>query len=271
MADTATNAQMKSYFEEITHTANDATMPGSLYEQQLINKAYMKTAYKYDWQQTLKRWFDPLLANVDRYALQSDFRKFKFIYSQGSKLTKTELEFLNRGFGEYAVAPDSLEYMLSTFPSLTTPTFNIQGSVSAGASVVVTLDTVTGISAGDEIFIADTTLSEFTKVQGVDSVGVTITIKLANSHSAKPLYRTADGNYFQYQKTITPLSDSGDVPVLPGETHLVIPHYAASLYYSDIQEEDEAASHLGIWTRDIDEAWFAFDKLTAGESGQFTL
>lgn len=267
--DTSTLAQMRTYLEEITHTANDATFPGSAYELQLLNKAYMKTAYKYDWPQTLKRFFDAITANVDRYALQSGFRKFKFLYSRGQKLGKTEMEFIVNTFGKYAVTLDSNEYLIGQQPSSATPIYNIQGSIVAGAAVTLTLDTVDGISAGDEIYISDGATSEFTKVQSVGTLN--LVCKIVNSHTGVPLYRTVDGNYGQIQKTVTLLSGASDVPVLPGETHLIIPHYAASLYYKDIQEDDEATSHMATWLNDIDEAWLAFDKLSAGEAGQFTL
>lgn len=260
---------MRTYLEEITHTANDASFPGSVYELQLLNKAYMKTAYKYDWPETLKRAFDALIANVDRYSLQSDFRKFKFLFCQGAKLGKTEMEYIVNTFGKYAVTLDSNEYIIGQQPNTTTPVYNISGSISAGAAVTVTLDTVDGISAGDEIYINDGASSEFTKVQSVGTLN--IVCKIVNSHTGVPLYRTADGNYFQYQKTVTLLSSPTDVPVLPGETHLIIPHYAASLYYKDIQENDEATAHMSTWQGDIDEAWLAFDKLSAGESGEFIL
>lgn len=266
MADTSTLAQMRTYLEEITHTANDATFPGSAYELQLLMKAYQKTAYKYNWPQTLKRFFDTITANVDRYSLQTDFRKFTFLFSQGAKLNPTDLEYIGQNsYTEYATALDSLEYIVGNLPLTTTPVYNISGTINAGAAVTITLDTVDGISAGDEIYISGTN-AEFTKVQSVS--GLTIVAKIVSSHTSVPLYRTADGNYGQYQKLVPNLTLTTDVPILPGETHLIIPHYAAHLYYKDIQEDDRAASHLATWQTDTDEAWLAFAKTESGAAGQ---
>lgn len=272
MADTSTNTQLQAYFEEITHTAQDPNIPGSAYEQQIINKGYLKTAYKYNWPQTLKRGFDPVVANVNRYTLATDFRKFIFMRSQNMPMTPAEIEnIIASSFGEYAVALDSLEYLLGTTPTAASTAFTFSGSVIAGNAIVITLNSVSGISAGDEIFISDTTLSEFTMVQSVDSTLSTITVKLKNAHSNKTLYRVADGNYFQYQFQVTPLSAGSDVMVLPGDAHLAVPHYGAYLYYKDIEEPDKAASHLQIWTDEVDDAWLAWGKTIAGESGQFTI
>lgn len=268
-ADTLTLAQMRTYLEEITHTQNDATFPGSAYELQLIMKAYQKSAYKYNWPQTLVRFFDTITANVDRYTLQTNFRKFIFLFSQGAKLDPTDLEYIGpSAYSEYAVALDSLEYIIGCQPLSTTPIYNISGTISPGAAVTITLDTVDGISAGDEIYISGTN-AEFTKVQSVS--GLTIVAKVVSSHTSVPLYRTADGNYGQIQKIVPNLVLTTDVPIIPGETHLIIPHYAAALYYKDIQEDDRAASHMATWQSDLDEAWQAFGKTENGAVGQMII
>lgn len=271
MADTSTNTQMKSYLEEITHTANDATFPGSAYEQQILNKGYLKTAYRFHWPQTMKRWADPVIANVDRYSLQSDFREFGFMVQQAMPLEATDIEYVRKSFNKFATALDSSEYILANLPTTASTAFTFAGSYSAGSAVVITLASVSGISAGDEIFISDGASSEFTRVQSVDGTGVTITCKIRFSHSNQTLYRVDDVNYFNYQKQVTPLSGASDVPVTPGETHLSIPHYGAYLYYNDIEEPDRAAMHLAAWTAEVDEAWLAWGKTEAGEAGQFTL
>lgn len=273
----STNTQMQAYLEELVHMKNgnlsDGTaFAGSVYEQQLLNRGYEKSAYAHDWPQTMKRYADAVIANVDRYSLQSDFRKFTFMRQQGFPVTETSVDHIITGsFGEYAVTLDSSEYLLATQPTTATTAYTFAGSYSAGSAVVVTLNSVDGIAAGDELFISDTSSSEFTKVQSVDTTNITVTIKLANSHSAKTLYRVQDMVYFGYQKVITLLSAGSDVPILPSDTHLIIPHYSAYLYYKDIEEPDRAATHLEIWKDDLDDAWLAFDKTTAGESNQFTL
>lgn len=252
--------------------ADGTAFAGSVYEQQLLNKGYMKSAYLHDWPQTLKRWADVVIANVDRYALQADFRKFMFMRMQGMPLSPTSMEHIITGsFGEYATALDSLEYVLANLPNTASTAYTFSGSYSASSAVVITLNSVSGISAGDDIFISDGALSEFTKAQSVDSTLVTVTVKLRNSHNNKTLYRVSELNYFQYQFQITPLAAGADVPVLPGETHLIIPHWSAALYYRDIEEPDRAQMHEDIFMRDIEEAWFAWSKTEAGEAGQFTL
>lgn len=277
MADTSTNTQLQVYLEELVHMKNgslaDGTaFAGSVYEQQILNKGYLKAAYRYNWPQTLKRFADVVVANVDRYTLQTDFRKFIFMRQQGMPLTPTDIEHIITGsFGEYATALDSLEYVLANLPTTASTAYTFSGSYSAGSAIVVTLNSVNGISAGDEIFISDTTSSEFTKVQSVDSTLVTITVKLKNAHNNKTLYRVSELNYFQYQFQVTPLSAGSDVPVIPGETHLVIPHYGAYLYYKDIEEPDRADMHLQTFNDEIDEAWLAWGKTEAGAAGQFTL
>lgn len=262
----------RNYLQKITHTENDTNFADSAYELQLLNKAYEKSAYKYLWPQTLKRWFDAHVAYVDRYSLQSDFLKFVFLKSLGDDLEETEMESIDGGIEQYAVTLDSSQYILSSTPSEATDAFVTQDNESSGNAVVVLLDTVSGLAAGDEIFISNTTSSEFTKIQSVDTSAVTITVKLANSHtSGKSIYRIKDGNYFQYQKEITLLSAGADVAILPDTTHLIIPHYAAHLYYKDIEEGDKAKEHLQIWTDDLSEAWLLYSKTSAGSAGQMTL
>lgn len=270
--DTSTNAQIKSYLEEITHTQNDASFPGSLYEQQIVNKGYLKTAYRYSWPQTMKRFADVVVANVDRYSLQSDFHKFGFMVQQAMPLDPTDVEHVRKSFNEYATALDSNEYILANLPTTASTQFTFSGSYSAGNAVVITLASVTGISAGDEVFILDgVSNSEFTRVQSVDGTGITITVKLRLSHSNVSLYRIDELNYFNYQKQVTPLSGSTDTPVTPGETHLSIPHYAAYLYYKDIEEPDRAATHMQTWEDEVDEAWLTWGKTEAGAVGEMTL
>ena len=264
-------SELRTYFQQITHTTDDSNIAGTTYELQLLNKAYEKTAYKYNWPQTLKRFADVIIAYVDRYALQSDFRKFLFIYQQGNLIEDTDAKYILNSYGLYTVFHDSSEYTLSTQPTSASTPFTMSGSYSAGAAVEITLDTVTGLAVGDEIFINDGASSEFTRIQAINSTTLTITCKIRYNHSADVLYRVQDLIYFQYQKTVTALATSTDVPVTPSETHLIIPHYAAYLYYKDIEEPDKAQSHLDIWTNETDEAWLAFGKNSAGAVGQFSL
>ncbi len=267
-----TLAQTRTRLENITGTLNDATYPGSQVELDDINAAYEKTAYKYLWHGTLKRWYDVVVAFVDRYALQTDLRRMQFMRAQNQRYEPTDIDHIYEGgFRQYALDLNTREYILGQQPNVATTAFTFSGSYTAGSAVVITLNSVTGISQGDEIFISDGTASEFTKVQSVDGTGITITVKIANNHNNKTLYRTAEGNYMQYQQLITLLSASGDVTSLPSELDLIIPEYAAYLYYMRIEEPDRAETHLQVWETACDEAWLAQGRTEAGSSGQFVV
>ncbi len=165
---------------------------------------------------------------------------------------------------------DTSQYILANLPTTATTAFTFSGSYSPGNAVVITLASASGISAADEIFISDGASSEFTKVQSVS--GATITVALANSHSNVSLYRIQEGNYFQYQKQITILSNASDIPVLPGETHLDgIGRLAAAEYYADIEEPDRAAVQEARGLACINDAWLAWGKTEAGPAGQMVI
>lgn len=273
MSDTPVQlSDIRIHLEKITHTEDDANFVGSAYELQLINKAYQKSAYKYDWPQTRKRGFDALVANVDRYTLQSDFRKFNFLRVEDSPFTETELQYIGRGQRQFAIANDTSEYLLSYIPSTATTAYTTVGSLIAGNAITITLSSVDGLNAGDEIYISDTTSSEFTVIQSVDSTLLTITVKLANTHAtAKSVYLVSAGSYFEYQKKITLLSSAGDFPILPAETHLIIPEYAAYLYYDNNEEPDRAAGKKNTWNEELSEAWIAFSKGSTGKSNEMSI
>ena len=256
---------MRDYLEEILNIDTGDAFIDSTYELQLLNKAYQKSAYKYDWPQLLKRDADVLIANVDRYPLNSDFRKFRFLFSSGSEKEETEFNNIRFDRHKYAVDQATDEYVLSERPQTASTPYTLQNSESAGSTVVVELDTVDGLAAGEEIFISDTSTSEFTQIQTVDTSAETITIKMVNSHtSGKILYRVVELNYFQYYHIITDLSTGTDVPALPSNTHFIIPHYAAYLYYKKLEDDAKAKPQLECWDMELAEAWKAFDKNSTG-------
>lgn len=270
MADTSQLSVIRTYLEGLTGTTNDASYPGSTQELQDINRGYLKTAYKYNWPQTLKRNADVVTAQLDRYSLPTDFRRMVFMRQQGVRMFPTDVDHIYENADEnYAIALDSNQYILGHLPNTATTTYTMSGSYSSGSSVAVTLLSATGISAGDEIFISDGANSEFTRVQSVS--GAIITIALANNHSGVNLYRIVECNYYQYQKQITPLSATTDVPVIPGETHLLIAEYAAYIYYKRIEEPDRAQTHYQNWLEETDEAWLAWGRTEVGATGEMTL
>ena len=141
-------AVIRDYLEEIVDIKSGDVFIDSTYEDQIIQKGYEKTATRYDWPDHLKRDADVVIANVDRYSLPSDFRKFRFLFSRGSE--KEETEFNNIPFQRlaYGVARDSSEYILTEIPQTASTALTLSNSETAGSTVVIELDTVSGLTAG---------------------------------------------------------------------------------------------------------------------------
>jgi len=263
---------IKDYQQEILNLPTGDGYIDSTLQSQDIQKAYEKTAYKYDWPQLLKRFGDPIVANVSRYDLQSDFRKFRFLASKGQELKHVEFDNLPFSALGYAVDHDSLEYIIGLQPSSASSEFVLTNTETAGNAVTIELDTVSGLAAGDKIFFDNTTSSEFSQIQSVDSDNTTITAKLSNTQSSGvKLYKVIDINYFQFYKTVSTLSSDTDTPETPDTTHLIIPHYAAYLYFKRLEDKDRADYHYQIWEEELLEAWLAFDKSSTGEATQLII
>jgi hypothetical protein len=212
------------------------------------------------------------VANVDRYTLPTDFRKFEFLRVQGAEQQETNLLNLSNSHNKYVVHLDTSEYQFRNIPTSASTAYTLSNSETAASSVTIELDTVDGLAAGEEIWVDGTTTDEFTIIQSVDTDNTTITAKLANNQSASDkLYRVKDIVYFAYYKTVTALSSDTDTPATPDSVDLIIPHYAAYLYYQDQRNEQAAVRHLNVWDTELKDAWLAFDRTSVGESNQFTL
>src|SRR3990167_7733281 len=259
---------IKTYYEtEILRLQTGDPFIGTTRENQLINEAYEKTAYSHDWPQLLVLDADIVVANLDRYTLPSNFRKMDFMFVQGALHEETDLIHLPFTPHRYAIALDTSEYIINTAPTTASTAYTLDNAETAGNAVVIDLDTVDGLAAGEDIWVDGTTTNEFTRVQSVDTANVTITARLANNQSSGDiLYRVKDVVYFGYYKTVTALSADADASTLPDSCDLVIPHYAAYLYYRDQRNKEAADYHFEIWDSEIKLAWLAFDKGSTGYS-----
>lgn len=263
---------IRDYLEGILNIPTGDSFIDSTYELQLIQKGYDKTAYLHDWPQFVKRDADVLIANVDRYDLPSDFRKMEYLFVNGQLHEPTSLRAVHYSPLHYTIVHDSSEYIFHTNPTSASTAYTLADNETAGSAVVIGLDTVDGLAAGDQIWINDSTSSEFTKIQSVDTDNTTITAKLANNHSSGIiLYKLNEVAYFAYSKQTATLANTTDVPETPTSTHTAIAHYAAYLFYKDINETENAQNHLDIWKDEVEESWLAFDKSSTGEANEFTI
>lgn len=261
-----------------TFLENNLTLPStdsfvnSTLELQYINQAYYEVSEQYDWNKQLKRFANVITANVDRYSLQSDFRKFDFVFNQGQQIKGVGLDTLKFEKGAYSVSWDTSEVLLSDQPASASTPYTLLNSETAGSTVTIELDTVSGISAGDEIWFNDSTSSEFTVVQSVDTTNKTITAKIANNHSAGViLYRVLELLYFGYYKEVTALANTTDTPSLPTSLHLPLAYYAAYLYYTDLEETDKANARLNMWERAVQKLRTGNNKNSTGTTTQFSI
>ena len=140
---------IKTYYEtEILRLQTGDPFIGTTRENQLVNEAYEKTAYRYDWPQLLKRDADIVVANLDRYTLPSDFRKMDFMFVQGSLHEETDLINLPFTPHRYAIVFDTSEYIINTAPTTASTAYTLDNAETAGNAVVIDLDTVDGLAAG---------------------------------------------------------------------------------------------------------------------------
>jgi len=236
-----------------------------------INEGYREAAYRYNWPELYLRRGDVITANVDRYTLQSNFRKFDYLYSRGVLMQPTDLGAVRLNQYRYAVDKNSSQYILSDRPTTSSTAYTCSNSETAGTSVVVELDTVSGLSAGDEIYIVSTT-PQFTIIESVDSTNTTITITFSNNiSSSNKIYLAKEINSFGFFRTITDLSDAADTPILPSVAHTIIPYYAAYLYRMDKLEEEDAKKYLEFFDRRLADAFLSHAQTSTGPVGEFSI
>ena len=237
-----------------------------------LNLGYEKSAYRYNWPQTLKRDATIVVAHVGRYSLPSDFRKFRTLTSIGSE--KELIEFNNLKFQNlaYAVDEDANDFVLSEIPATASTAYTMTNGETAANDVVVELDTIDGLTVGEEIWIDNTGTNEFTDVSATDSANTTITIRLKNSNTASDiLYKTNEIITYQYYRTIILLASSSDKTILVDAVDYIIPQYAAYLYFVRNQQQARAEAHLKTWQDQLQDAWLSHDKLASGHVGQMTV
>ena len=268
----ATLSTLRTHLQEILDIKSGDVFINSTYELELINQAYRLTAERHDFPQLLKRFADVIVAKLDRYDLQSDFRKFRFISVLRDE--KEEVEFNNLRFSLHAFAVDRTvnEYVLRDIPQTASTPYTLSNSETAGDSVVIELDTVSGLIAGQEVFFDNSASSEFTIVQAVDSTNTTITARLVNSQaSRKILYRVSEIIEFQYYKTPADLSSSGDVPLVPTPLQFTMLYYSAYLYFRKLQDNQSASNFKETFETELAEFFRSFDVSSTGHTNQFTL
>ena len=272
----ATYATIKDHEEQLCNiSSGDAYIDSTLQGEDILI-AVRKTLYRYDWPEMMKRYADVIIANVDRYSLQTDFRKFRFLFAEVDLKKEVDLDYLPFSRHKFAIARDTGEYILSEQPSSDSTEYTTQNDETAGNTVVVELDTVDGLAAGDEIWIDGTAGKEFTVIQSVDTDNVTITIKFANNITAGDIiYKITEIIYFAYMKesaaTSAIIVTGTATPEGPEELHLVIPHYAAYLYFKRQGDDERAKLHYEVWSDEIRDIWLSHGKQSSGPSNQFSI
>ena len=266
----ATTAELATFLESTLNIPTGDAFISSQYETDLLNLAYQKTAYRYNWPHMIKRGATVLAANVNRYTLPTNWRKFDFVYAQGQMLQEVALEDIPFSPYGYAVDVATSEIILSQRPTTASTAYTTSNGETAAASVVVELDTVSGLSAGDEVFVNGTTTPEISQIQSVDTAAVTITIKLTtNTTAGDKIYLLNQVLYYGFYRTVDALS--GTVALLPSAAHLIIAYYAAYLYFKKLEDDARAKINLEIWDDELKDVWLAFDKVSSGASNEFSV
>lgn len=238
-----------------------------------INEAYRMTADEYDWPTLLERTALIPTAAVGRYTLPTNFRKARYVKVLGIEKSECELLHLPHSPDRYAIDRVKSDLVLREIPQTAPTAFTLAGSESAGSAVTIGLDTSTGLSAGDEIFIDAATAAneEFTFVSTVpDSTSITARLKSAKAGS-DIIYLVREIIDLQYYKNITALSDTADTLLLPDAVDFIVPIYAASLYFDRQQQFDRAKEKRQLWEERLARAWKAHDKLSTGDVISFSL
>ena len=238
-----------------------------------VNEAYHKTAYSWDWPQLLVKRGIRTLAENHKYALPTIplVRKIHYVIVEGVKYEETDLDYVHKMRNRFAIDRSTDEIVLSQRPSTSATQYTMTNAESAGNSVTIELDSTSGLSVGDEIFIDDATNPEVTYIQSIVA-GTSITCRLDTSKSASTiLYRGKDIIMLAYYRVVTDLSASTDEPLLPSATHFPMLSYACYLAYMRLEQFDEAEKNLTAWKEQMADYWRAFDSNSTGFVTQFTI
>ena len=242
-------------------------------ELQDLNEAYQATAYAYNWPSLLVRQGIAKVANLDRYTLPTNFRKARTIKLNNAVLEEVELEFLKRSRGAYVIDQQQNDVILYTVPSSASTAYTLSNAEVAGNAVTIELDTVTGLSTYDEIWIDSAAgTDEFTMVSSIDTTALTITARLKSAKSAADiLYRQDDIIDLNYYRRVTLLSATGDTMLLPQAVDYIVVLYAAYLAYLRLEMYNEATMMLNSWKEQLAEAWRQSGKSSTGAVTSFSI
>lgn len=268
-----TLSQIRSQLELMLSLGANDSYSGSATELGDINQAYEATAYAYDFPHLLSRIGIAITANVNRYTLPTNFRKARTVKVLGIEYKEVELDVLYRSRYAYAIDRENNEIILSTPPSTTSTAYTLSNAEVAGSATVIELNSVTGISQWDEIWINSVAgTDEFSLVSAVSTSPVNITARLrANKSAGDVVNRVLEIIDIQYYRLITLLAGTSDVTLLPDVTDFIIPHYAAALAYERMEEFDRYQTQMKVWQDRLNLAWLALDKNATGPVGQFTI
>ena len=242
-------------------------------ELQDINEGYQATAYSYDWPQLLTRVGIVKVANLDRYGLPTNFRKSRTVRLDGSKLIEVELESLRRSRQSFTVDPTQNDIIVKPVPTAASTAYTLSNSESAGNAVTIELDTVSGLTAHDEIWVDSAAgTDEFTMVSSIDTSTTSIVARLFAAKSASDIfYRADDIIDLLFYRRVTLLSASSDTMLLPQSVDYISLFKSASIAFGRLEMYDEAERNEKMWRDQMAEAWLASDKLSTGAATYFSV
>lgn len=258
--------------EEIKVPTGDAYIDSAV-QLDDVNEAYKETAYAHNWPQLLTRAGIVAVANVGRYTLPTGFRKARYVRNQNKLVEEMDLDMLSVSRRKYSIDRINSEIILKEIPQSASTAYTLSNAETAASAVTIELDTVSGLSQGDEIFIDSAAgTDEYAFVSSVSSSATTITARLrANKSASDILYLVREIIDIQYYRTITLLSATTDTMILPDVCDFIVPHYAAGLYFEREQQYDRAEKQFAIWKSRLDAAFISHDKNSTGQVTQFSI
>lgn len=238
-----------------------------------INEGYQATAYAYDWPSLLTRVGIAKVANLDRYSLPQNFRKARTVKLDKVTLTPTEYDFIKKTRNSYVVDRIQDDIIINPIPSTASDAFTLQNAETAANAVTIELDTVSGLSQHDEIWVDSASgTDEFTFVSAVDSDNTTIAARLdADKSASDVIYNVDDILDIVYYRRITLLASADDTTLLPGAIDFILLMKSASLAYARLEQWEESERWNEKWKAELAEAWLATDKTSTGEINEFSV
>ena len=266
---TAQLSEMRDRLELILSIPTGDSYVDSTSELDDIKEAYQATADLYNFPQLLVRYGIVLVADLDRYSLPATLRKIRTVRLKGVKLTETELEFLKYSSNRYVIDGQQADIIVMPIPTAASVAFTITNSESAGSAVTIELNTVSGLSKYDEIFVKAASLTdEFSIVSAVGTLQITARLDSAKSAS-DIIYRVDEILDILGYRKVPVLSGSTDTILLPDAFDFIICHYAAYLAYLRLEQFDRAKAQKEVWKERCLEAWSAYRQNSTGLISEF--